>query len=104
VSLGLFAGQEQVLEALSSRGAQTMSEPAALLRVRAPTASKMVTRLIALGFVQRDPQQRDARTVRLTRKGRMAVTRLQGLWDEVERDLLNDLSSTEQSLLHELLL
>jgi DNA-binding MarR family transcriptional regulator len=104
--LGLFAGQEQVLEALDSHGALTMSELAALLRVRAPTASKMVTRLAVLRFVQRDPGRRDARTVRvrLTRKGRMAVTRLQGLWDEVERDLLKDLTSTEQRQLHELLL
>jgi DNA-binding MarR family transcriptional regulator len=104
--LGLFAGQEQVLEALDSHGALTIGELAALLRVRAPTASKMVTRLAALGFVQRDPGRKDARTVgvRLTRKGRMAVTRLQGLWDEVERDLLKDLSSTEQRQLQELLL
>jgi DNA-binding MarR family transcriptional regulator len=104
--LGLFAGQEQVLEALNNKGALAMSELAALLRVRAPTASKMVTRLAALGFVQRDLGRKDARTirVRLTRKGRMAVARLQGLWDEVERDLLSDLSSTEQRQLHELLL
>jgi DNA-binding MarR family transcriptional regulator len=106
VDLGLFAGQEQVLEALDRPGALTMSELAALLRVRPPTASKMVTRLAVLGFVQRDPDRKDARTVRvrLTRKGRMAVTRLQGLWDEVERDLLSDLSSTEQRQLQELLL
>ncbi len=48
----------------------------------------------------------DARTVRgrLTRKGQMTATRLQGLWDEVERDLLKDLDSTEQRQLQELLL
>jgi DNA-binding MarR family transcriptional regulator len=104
--LGLFAGQEQVLDTVNGYGALTISELAAMLRVRAPTASKMVTRLTALGFVQRDPGRKDARTVRvrLTRKGRMVVTRLQGLWDEVERDLLKDLSSTEQRQLQELLL
>jgi DNA-binding MarR family transcriptional regulator len=106
IDLGLFAGQEQVLEALDRPGALTMSELAALLRVRPPTASKMVTRLAVLGFVQRDPGRKDARTVRvrLTRKGRMAVAHLQGLWDEVERDLLSDLSSIEQRQLQELLL
>src|SRR5215207_5757247 len=104
--LGLFAGQEQVLEGLNSHDALTMNELAALLRVRPPTASKMVTRLTGLGFVQRDPGEKDARTVRvrLTRKGRMAVTRLQGLWDEVEHNLLKDLTATEQRHLHELLL
>ena len=105
-NLGLFAGQEQVLEALNNQGALPIGELAALLRVRPPTASKMVTRLAVLGFVQRDPDQRDARTirVRLTRKGRMAVTRLQGLWDEVERDLVKDLTSSEQRQLQEFLL
>jgi DNA-binding MarR family transcriptional regulator len=105
-ALGLFAGQEQVLDALSNTDALTIGELAALLRVRPPTASKMVARLAGLGFVQRDPGRRDARTVRvkLTRKGRMAVTRLQGLWDEVERALLKDLSLTEQRQLQELLL
>jgi DNA-binding MarR family transcriptional regulator len=104
--LNLYAGQEQVLEALDRHGALTMSELAIMLRVRAPTASKMVTRLAVLGFVQRNPGRKDARKVRvrLTRKGRMAVTRLQGLWDEVERNLLSDLSSTEQKELQELLL
>jgi DNA-binding MarR family transcriptional regulator len=105
-ALGLFAGQEQVLDVLSNKGALTIGELAALLRVRPPTASKMVTRLAAVGFVQRGSGRKDARTarVRLTRKGRMAVTRLQELWDEVERDLLKDLSFTEQRQLQELLL
>jgi DNA-binding MarR family transcriptional regulator len=105
-NLGLFAGQEQVLEALNNQGALPIGELAALLRVRAPTASKMVTRLAVLGFLQRDPDQRDARTirVRLTRKGRMAVAHLQGLWDEVERDLVKDFTSAEQNELQELLL
>ena len=105
-NLGLFAGQEQVLEALNNQGVLPIGELAALLRVRAPTASKMVTRLAVLGFLQRDPDQRDARTirVRLTRKGRMAVAHLQGLWDEVERDLVKDFTSAEQNELQELLL
>jgi DNA-binding MarR family transcriptional regulator len=105
-ALGLFAGQEQVLEALSNKGALTIGELAALLRVRPPTASKMVARLAVLRFVQRNPGRMDARTVigRLTRKGRMAATRLQGLWDEVERDLVKDLDSTGQGQLRRLLL
>ena len=37
--LGLFAGQEQVLQALSNSGPMTMGELAAILRVRPPTAS-----------------------------------------------------------------
>jgi DNA-binding MarR family transcriptional regulator len=57
--MGLFAGQEQVLQALDDQGALTMGELASILRVRVPTASKAVTRLAALGFVER---QSDGRT------------------------------------------
>ena len=51
--LGLFAGQEQVVQALAAAGTMTMGDLAALLRVRPPTASKTVTRLAALGIVER---------------------------------------------------
>jgi DNA-binding MarR family transcriptional regulator len=106
VDLDLFAGQEQVLQALTSPRAVTIGELATILRVRTPTASKMVTRLAAVGFVERCQSRKDARTVRvrLTRKGRMAATRLQGLWSEVERDLVQGLDSAEQRQLQESLL
>src|SRR4051812_1898369 len=58
--IGLFAGQEKVLEALSSGTALTTSELAAILLVRNPTASKAVTRLIATGFVERRTDPEDA--------------------------------------------
>jgi DNA-binding MarR family transcriptional regulator len=104
--LGLFAGQEQVLDALASQGVLTIGALASMLRVRVPTASKMVTRLAVLGFVQRDTGRKDTRTVSigLTRKGRTAVTRLQGLWDEVEHDLMADFDLCEQEQLNELLI
>jgi DNA-binding MarR family transcriptional regulator len=104
--LGLFAGQEQVLDALASQGVLTIGASASMPRVRVPTASKMVTRLAVLGFVQRDADRKDARTVRirLPRKGRTAVTRLQGLWDEVEPDLMAEFDSSEQEQLKELLI
>jgi len=38
--LGLFAGQEQVLQALAATDIMTMGELAGILRVRPPTASK----------------------------------------------------------------
>ena len=37
--LGLFAGQEQVLQALATSGPMTMGDLALMLRVRPPTAS-----------------------------------------------------------------
>jgi hypothetical protein len=59
--LDLVAGQEQVLQVLASHKATSMGELAGVLRVRAPTASKSVTRLAALGLVERSCNPRDAR-------------------------------------------
>jgi DNA-binding MarR family transcriptional regulator len=104
--LGLFAGQEQVLQVLTSHKATSMGELAGILRVRAPTASKTVTRLAALGLVERFCTPEDARSVRvkLTRKGRMAVAHIQTLWDEVESVLVADLDAEEQRQMRKLLL
>jgi DNA-binding MarR family transcriptional regulator len=106
VDLDLFAGQEQVLQVLASHKAISMGELAGILRVRAPTASKTVTRVAALGLVERSCNPKDARTVRvrLTQKSRIAVTRLQGLWDEVESVLVADLDAQEQSQMRKFLL
>jgi DNA-binding MarR family transcriptional regulator len=104
--LDLFAGQEQVLQVLASHKTTSMGELAGVLRVRAPTASKTVTRLAALGLVERYCNPKDARTVRvrLTRKGRMAVARIQTLLDEVESVLVADLDAEEQRQMRKLLL
>ena len=64
--MGLFAGQEQVLQALDGQGALTIGELASNLRVRGPTVSKAVTRLAALGFVERESNGEDRRSVRRT--------------------------------------
>src|SRR3712207_2990785 len=61
--LGLFAGQEQVLQALAATEVMTMGELAGVLRVRPPTASKTISRLAALGLVERHPEPDDARVV-----------------------------------------
>lgn len=86
-ALGLFAGQEQVIQALAVGGPMTMGELAASLRVRPPTISKAVTRLAALGVVSRDAQ-RGGRAV-LTEAGREKAEAIAAIWDEVE-DALTD--------------
>jgi DNA-binding MarR family transcriptional regulator len=108
--MGLFAGQEQVLQALDQQKALTMTDLAAVLRVRVPTASKAVTRLSALGFVERLSERfsdgRDRRTVQvtLTRKGKVAVARIHALWDEVESDLTAGFDSKDSRRLGKLLI
>lgn len=103
--LGLFAGQEQVLQALASSGPMTMGELAAMLRVRPPTASKTVSRLAALKLVERHTEPGDARVVRvrLTREGKRKAAAIDALWQEVEAELLEDFDHKDRKRLRKLL-
>jgi DNA-binding MarR family transcriptional regulator len=104
--MGLFAGQEQVLQVLDGKGTLTMGELASLLKVRVPTASKAVTRLAALGFVERQPDGKDRRSVRvkLTQKGETTSTRIRALWDKVEADMVAEFDPKDSKRLRKLLL
>ncbi len=103
--LELFPGQEQVLQALASTGMMTMGELAAVLRVRPPTASKTVSRLAALGLLERHAEPEDARIVRvkLTEEGQLRALAIGHLWDEVEGELLNGFDARERKRLRKLL-
>ncbi len=103
---GLFAGQEQVLQALDNQGALTMGELASILRVRVPTASKAVTRLAVLGFVERQSDGKDRRSVRvtLTQKGTTTSARISSIWEKVETDMVAGFDPKESKRLRKLLL
>jgi len=103
--LGLFAGQEQVLQALGTSGPMTMGELAAILRVRPPTASKTVSRLSALKLVERHTEPGDARVVRvkLTKEGKRKAAAIDDLWDEVEGELLQGFDNKDRKRLRKLL-
>lgn len=103
--LGLFAGQEQVVQALAAAGTMTMGDLAALLRVRPPTASKTVTRLAALGIVERRAESGDGRVVRvqLTEAGMAKAEAIERIQEEVEAELLDHLDKTDRRRLRKLL-
>jgi DNA-binding MarR family transcriptional regulator len=103
--LGLFAGQEQVVQALAAAGTMTMGDLAALLRVRPPTASKTVTRLAALGIVERRAESGDGRVVRvqLTEAGLAKAAAIEQIQEEVEAELLDHLDKTDRRRLRKLL-
>jgi DNA-binding MarR family transcriptional regulator len=103
--LGLFAGQEQVVQALATAGTMTMGDLAALLRVRPPTASKTVTRLAALGIVERRAESGDGRVVRvqLTEAGLAKAEAIERIQEEVEGELLDHLDKTDRRRLRKLL-
>ena len=104
-ALGLFAGQEQVVQALAAAGSMTMGDLAATLRVRPPTASKTITRLAALGFVERRAEAGDGRVVRvrLTEAGLAKAAAIERIWDEVEAELLDGFENKERRRLRKLL-
>jgi DNA-binding MarR family transcriptional regulator len=104
-SVGLFAGQEQVLQALAAADQMTMGELAAILRVRPPTASKTISRLATLNLVERHTEPGDARIVRvrLTEEGRARAAAIGQLWDDVEAELLQDFDGKERKRLRKLL-
>jgi DNA-binding MarR family transcriptional regulator len=104
-SLDLFAGQEQVVQALAAAGTMTMGDLAATLRVRPPTASKTISRLAALGFVERRAEAGDGRIVRvrLTETGLAKAAAIERLWDEVEAELLDGFDGKEKRRLRKLL-
>ena len=103
--LGLFAGQEQVLQALGNAGPMTMGELAAILRVRPPTASKTVSRLSSLKLVERHTEPGDARVVRvkLTKEGKRKAAAIDALWEEVEGELLQGFDNKDRKRLRKLL-
>ncbi len=124
VALGLYPGQEQVLQALATRNAgkdsgktgssadgenapagMSMGELAAILQVRPPTASKTVSRLSAMGLVARQDRTGDGRVVRvaLTEAGQARADAITGLWDEVEDELLAGLDGKDRKRLRKLL-
>ena len=104
-ALGLFAGQEQVVQALSAAGTMTMGDLASVLRVRPPTASKTISRLAALGFVERRAESGDGRVVRvrLTELGLAKAEAIERIWDDVESELLDGFDNKERRRLRKFL-
>jgi len=103
--LGLFPGQEQVLTLLVDEDGRTMSDLAAQLRVRPPTASKTIARLAAHGLVERRASGGDARVVRvgLTEEGRKRAESVYALWEALEQEAVSDLDAKDRKRLRKLL-
>ncbi|GAB4067352.1 MarR family transcriptional regulator [Ancylobacter sonchi] len=103
--LGLFPGQETVLKLLFDADGRTMSELAAALRVRPPTASKTVGRLAAQGLLVRKASDTDARLVRvhLTDEGRTRAGSIDDIWDSLEDTMTGGIDGKDRKRLRKLL-
>ncbi len=104
--LGLFPGQESVLEALAQEGPMAMGALAERLEVRPPTVSKTITRLSAQGLVaRRAAGQGDGRliTVALTEAGEEKAALLTGIGASVDKEMLAGLDGKDRKRLRKAL-
>lgn len=84
----------------------THSELVERCRVEAPTVSKTVQRMEALGVVGRKADARDGRVSRvyLTEQGRELREPIERLWEQVDEISVAGLSGQERMLLRRLLI
>lgn len=103
--IGIFPGQEVVLQALAETDGATMGDLSRALRVRPPTVSKTVTRLAAQGLVERRSREDDARIVlvSLTKEGGAKLERIGELIGRMEEEIEDILDDKDAKRLRKLL-
>ncbi|CAN1536450.1 MarR Transcriptional regulators [Rhabdaerophilaceae bacterium] len=103
--IGIFPGQELVLQSLSGTEGATMGDLSRQLRVRPPTVSKTVTRLAAQGLVIRRSRSDDARIVlvSLTADGEAKLARIGELSSLMESEIARILDDKDAKRLRKLL-
>ncbi|MQT13352.1 MarR family winged helix-turn-helix transcriptional regulator [Segnochrobactrum spirostomi] len=103
--IGLHPGQETVMKVLADQDGQTMSQLAAILGVQPPTVTKMVSRLSAQGFVNRQASDSDGRLARvyLTDLGRERIAEVDRAWKRLEKEALTGLDEKDRKRLRRLL-
>lgn len=104
--IGLFRGQAKLLMILSDQDGLTHSEMAEKLEISPAAATKVIKRLEALNYLQRQADPSDERISRLYLKdeGWAVIHQIKGFFAENERVLLNGLSGDEKEILIGLLL
>lgn len=103
--LGLYPGQELLLMHLWDVGPQRQAELAVVFDTDSAAMTRTVQRLEQAGFVRRraDPTDGRATLVEPTAAGRALRARIEGLWAELERATVGDLSDDQQRALLETL-
>jgi len=105
VELGLFPGQDRVLQSLAEHDSLTMTAIADELRVKPPTASKMISRMAAQGLLERKGKEDDARlvVVSITSEGLARIEQLRKIARRMEKDALAGLDDKDVRRLRRLL-
>ncbi|MGE0500491.1 MAG: MarR family winged helix-turn-helix transcriptional regulator [Rhizobiaceae bacterium] len=102
---GFYAGQDQIMLALSLADGQTPGQLASRLGVRPPTVTKTINRLQAQGFLDKRASEADARQAHifLTESGRDAIRAIEKSVRKTEKLALKGLDKKEQKALARLL-
>lgn len=102
---GLYAGQDQIMIALSDADGQTPGSLATRLGVRPPTITKTINRLQAQGFLERKASDEDSRQAHifLTESGRDAIRTIEKSLRKTEKLALRGLDKKEQKALMKML-
>jgi DNA-binding MarR family transcriptional regulator len=98
---GLHLGQDHLLALLWAQDGRTPGELAAALEVSTPTVVKAATRMSAAGLLERRPDERDRRLVRiwLTDAGRALQAPIEQERQQLEEEITADLSAAERDQL-----
>lgn len=104
--VGLYPGQEMILIQLWQEDGLSQSQLAERLGVQAPTITRMLQRIEAVGLVTRRCCPQDCRIshVYLTEQGQAIQAAVEAAWNQLETHLLAGLNLEERILLRRLLL
>ncbi|MDH3674141.1 MAG: MarR family transcriptional regulator [Anaerolineae bacterium] len=103
--IGLYLGQEMVLQYLWQEDKLTQSQLAHKIGVQLQTIHKMIRRMEKAGLVTKHADEQDLRVsrVHLTPKGRELQTVTEDVWEQLEQETLADLTVEEKYILRRLL-
>ena len=93
--IGLYPGQDTLLQLLATHGRMTMGEAAGALSIQPPTVTKMVNRLTAAGLLTTEVMDRDRRkiAVSLTEAARGKIDEIEAIWRVLEEEALAKLDA-----------
>ncbi len=103
--IGLYLGQEMVLQNLWQEDKLTQSDLANRIGVQIQTIHKMILRMEKAGLVTKQADENDGRVSRihLTPKGNELQNVTEQAWDQLEQVTLADLTIEERYILRHLL-
>ena len=102
---GFYAGQDQIMLALSQEDGQTPGQLAARLGVRPPTITKTINRLQGQGYLDKRASENDGRQAHifLTEAGLETIKAIEKSLRKTEKQALKGLDKKEQKQLSKLL-